>query len=323
MDKIRAGIIGCGGMGTHHVKTLSEHGAFEFVAGCDVNPEALKNLPRGVPGYPNAEEMLDRHEFDLVCIIVPNHLYEPMVKLACARGASVFCEKPFGHSLASCRAMVAALQAANQRGWVGGQRKYLEPFRAARDILAGQALEFVNVLFTYWWGPAYGAIGWRGERAKSGGVAVIDSGWHVLDTLSWFLGDPASVFAQLSYLASRPDIDDKAAVQLRYPSGAIASVVISYTMPRSVLDLAFVAGRRSFYLSYDGLVGFEDGRETMRVAKEEGDASFPAMYDELAAAYRGAPSPYLTDMLRAERIMQVVSACYESDRTGKIVRLGE
>jgi len=321
MDKIRAGVIGCGGMGTHHVKTLSEHESFDLIAGCDINPEALKNLPNGVPGYASAEEMLAKHKLDLVSIIVPNHLYEPMVKLASAHGASVFCEKPFGHNLASCRAMIAALQAANQRGWVGGQRKYLRQFRAARDIVAGRTLDFVNVLFTYWWGPAYGAIGWRGERAKSGGVAVIDSGWHVLDTLSWLVGDPTSVFAQLTYLPGRPDIDDKAAVQLRYPSGAIGSVVISYTMPKSVLDMAFVAGRRSYYLGYDGLVGFEDGREILRVAKEEGDASFPAMYGELAAAYRGAPSPYLTDMLRAERIMQVVAACYESDRTGRTVRV--
>ena len=319
--RIRAGVIGCGGMGTAHVKTLAEHKAFELAAGCDINPEALKNLPEGVPGYASAKEMLAKHKLDLVSIIVPNHLYEPMVKLACRHGACVFTEKPFGHTLASCRRMIRALEAAGLRGWVGAQRKYAKHFQKARELLRKMPLDFVNLVFTYFWGPAFSDPGWRGDRARSGGVAVIDSGWHALDALSWFVGDPDAVFCQLTFLETRRDIDNIAAVQLHYPSGTIGSAVISYTQPRSMMDFTFSSQRKNLYLGYGGLTLHEDHQETLKIEAEPNEPIFVTMYDELARAYRGARSAYVTDMHRAERIMQVVDACYRSAKTGRAVRL--
>ena len=318
---IRAGVVGCGGMGRSHVKTLAEHPAFELVAGCDIDPEALENLPEDAARYADAEAMLDEHKLDLVSLILPNHLYEPMVELAAAHGACVFTEKPFGHTLASCRAMIAALEAAGLRGWVGAQRKYASHFRKARELVAGMRLDFVNVLFTYFWAPAFADPRWRGERAKSGGVAVIDSGWHVLDVLDWFLGGPDTVSAQLSFLEAHPDIDDKAAIHLRYPSGAIGSVVISYTLPRAGMELIFAAGPTSLTLDYGGLSVYEAREETTRIDAEGDDTLFPDMYGELARAYAGDTSAYLTDVHRAERIMQVVDAAYRSARGGKPVQL--
>ena len=311
-EKTRVGVIGCGGMGSHHVRTLAEHEAFELVAGCDIHLDALNNLPPGAARYQDPEVMFERHKLDLVCLILPNHLYERMVKLACMYGADVFTEKPFGHSLESCRAMIAALEAAGRRGWVGGQRKYSGHFRTARDILCAMRVDFIHVLFTYFWGPAFTDPGWRGDRARSGGVAVIDSGWHVLDLLSWLVGDADAAFCQLSYLKSHPDIDDKAALQLHYPSGAVATVTISYTLPRSQLEMTFAAGRESLHLNYDGLTLYDGPKDTMSVPATRDEPLFRRMYDELVKARAGSPAAYVTDMHRAERIMAVVDACYRS-----------
>ena len=152
-------------------------------------------------------------------------------------------------------------------------------------------------------------------------MAVIDSGWHVLDILDWFLGGPDAVSAQLSFLDAYPDIDDKAAIHLRYPSGAIASVVISYTLPKATMELTFSAGPRSLYLSREALGVFEAREEVMHVEPQADEQVFPRMYGELARAYSGDPSAYVTDVRRAERIMQVVDAAYRSARDGKLVQL--
>jgi len=319
--KIRAGVIGCGGMGRAHVQALAGHEAFELVAGCDINREALDNLPDDAARYREAEAMLAEHKLDLVSIIVPNCLYEPMVKLAAAHGACVFTEKPFGHNLASCRAMIATLEAAGLRGWVGAQRKYAAHFRKAGELVEGMALDFVNVVFTYYWPRAFADPGWRGDRARSGGVAVIDSGWHVLDCLDWFLGGPDAVSAQLAFLAAHPDIDDKAAIHLHYPSGLVGNVFISYTLPKADMDITFSAGPRSLYLNYERLSVFDAREEVAHLDAVKDEPLFPAMYDELAKAYAGDTSAYLTDMHRAERIMRVVDAAYESARDGKPVQL--
>jgi UDP-N-acetyl-2-amino-2-deoxyglucuronate dehydrogenase len=233
----------------------------------------------------------------------------------------VFTEKPFGHSLASCRRMIAALEAEGLRGWVGAQRKYHAHFQEARRVLASMDVDFVSLAFTYFWGPAYTGPGWRGERAKSGGVAVIDSGWHALDALSWFLGDPTDVFCQLTCLDGHPDIDDTAALQLRYRSGACGSIVISYTQPKSRMDFTFCCGHQTVYLGYDGLQLYDGPDEVRQVEAIPHEAVFPAMYDELAKAYRGDSSAFVTDMRRAEGIMQVVDAAYCSAESADVVHL--
>jgi len=320
--RIKAGVIGCGGMGRAHVQALAGHDAFELVAGCDISPEALDNLPDSAARYSKAEAMFEAHKLDVVSIILPNYLYEPMVTLAAAHGVCVFTEKPFGHTLASCRAMIATLEAAGLRGWVGAQRKYAAHFRKARETVAGMPLDFVNVVFTYYWQRAFGDPGWRGDRARSGGVAVIDSGWHVLDCLDWFLGGPDAVSAQLAFLKAHPDIDDKAAIHLHYPSGLVGNVFISYTLPKADMDITFSAGPRSLYLNYERLSVFDGGKEAGHLDAVRGETLFPAMYDELAKAYAGDTSAYLTDMHRAERIMHVVDAAYESARSGQRVQLG-
>ena len=217
--------------------------------------------------------------------------------------------------------MIAALEAAGRRAWVGGQRKYSSHFRTARDILCGMRPGFVHALFTYFWGPAFADPGWRGDRAKSGGVAVIDSGWHVLDLLSWLVGDPVSAFCQLGYLKSHPDIDDKAALQLRYRSGTVATVTISYTLPRSQLELTFAAGRESLHLNYERLALYDGTQETTSVPATRDEPLFRWMYDELAKARAGSHAAYVTDMRRAERIMAVVDAAYRSAASGRKCRV--
>ena len=87
------------------------------------------------------------------------------------------------------------------------------------------------------------------------------------------------------------------------------------------MELTFSAGPRSLYLSREGLGVFESTEEVMHVEPQADEQVFPRMYDELASAYSGDPSAYVTDTRRAERIMQVVDACYRSARDGKPVQL--
>ena len=86
---------------------------------------------------------------------------------------------------------------------------------------------------TYRWG---GAINnnwrWRGTRALSGGTAVIDSGWHIIDLLTWLRDAlPETVFCTTGKGNAFPgdyDVDDRALLTLEYADGSIAGVVASF-----------------------------------------------------------------------------------------------
>jgi predicted dehydrogenase len=316
------GVVGCGGMGNAHVQAALRDPAFKLAAVCDVNPKAFSGVPEEVARYATAEEMFAKQRLDIATLVLPNYLYEPTVELAAKRGVNVLCEKPLGHNLASCRHMLEAAAAHNIRGWVSSQRKYLPQFVAAREKLAGLAIDFVNVVFTYFWAQAFGGMGWRGDLQKSGGIAVIDSGWHVFDALLWLMGSPATVFAQLSPSRSAPDIDEKAAIQLRYPSGTLANLTISYTVPQNTFEFLFVDRDKAVVITYDSMRYFEAGGLVETFEPKEKVELMDCMYGELAKALREPEkAAYITTFAQAESIMTVIDACYRSAASGQVVKL--
>jgi predicted dehydrogenase len=313
IDVIKIGVIGCGGMGRAHVDAITENPHFNLVAGCDINPDVLNQLPDNVKRYSKAKNLFAENKLDAVSIILPNHLYKQMVKLAAENGVHVFCEKPLGKNITDCREIVRCACRAGINGWVGGQRKYIPHIWKALPKVKELAPDFVASSFTYWWQSAFGDIGWRGDKNKSGGVAVIDSGWHILDLLSFFLGEPESVFAQLNYLKEYPDIDDKASIRLQYPN-AVAELLVSYTWPRDQFSCTFTNGERAIHLDLNRFQYFINGETVEEEKKTHNSHPFNLMYNELYKALKGDENVYLTDFKRAENIMKVVDACYRSER---------
>jgi predicted dehydrogenase len=319
---LKIGIVGCGGMGNGHVQAVLRNPDFELVAACDVNPAALDTIPAHVPRFSEAAEMFSRVPMEMVTLVLPNYLYEPTVMMAAEHGVNVFCEKPLGTDLASCRRIVETARTRGIRGWVSSQRKYLPQFLAAREKLALLSVDFVSVVFTYYWAPAFTSMGWRGDRKKSGGVAVIDSGWHVFDVLSWLMGNPQTVFAQLGASRTVPDIDEKAAIQLRYPSGALANLTISYAVPKNTFEFLFTDRDKAVTITYEAMQYFEGGKLINSVEPEEQLETMDAMYATLFTAVRQTTaSPFITTLEQAEAIMTVIDACYRSAASGQMVKL--
>jgi predicted dehydrogenase len=323
MKPVKIGVVGCGGMGNAHVQAVLRNPAFEVVAVCDVNPDAFGNVPAQVPRYSDAGEMFAKHPMELATLVLPNFLYEPTVQMAARHGVNIFCEKPLGTDLASCRRILATAREHGVRGWVSSQRKYLPHFLAARERIGKLSVDFINVVFTYYWSAAFASMGWRGDRRKSGGVAVIDSGWHVFDALFWLMGQPSAVFAQLGASRRTPEIDEKAAIQLRYSSGALANLTISYTVPKSTFEFLFTDEDKAVTITYNAMNYFEGGKLIEAVEPKEPFEVMDAMYAVLLTAVRKTdPAPYLTTLEQAEQIMAVIDACYRSAETGTLVRLG-
>jgi len=316
------GIVGCGGMGNAHVQAALRDPDFKLAAVCDVNPEAFAGIPEGVPRYTSADEMFQKQRLDIATLVLPNYLYEGTVKLAARHGVNVLCEKPLGHTLASCRCMIDIAREHHIRGWVSSQRKYLPHFVVAREKLATLPIDFVNVMFTYYWGQAFSGMGWRGDLQKSGGIAVIDSGWHVFDALLWLMGNPVTVFAQLASSRTAPGVDEKAAIQLVYPSGALANLTISYTVPQNTFEFLFTAQEKAVVITYDSMRYIEGGRLIDSVEPAKSFELIDAMYRELSKAL-GEPetAPYITTFTQAETIMTVIDACYRSAASGQVVKL--
>jgi predicted dehydrogenase len=103
-DRIRFGVVGCGGMGTGHVGSLvkrAEADNIRVVAVSDVYQRRVTRA-QGIcngEGYLDYRKLLERPDVDAVLIATPDHWHAKIAMHALEAGKHVYCEKPMTHTV--------------------------------------------------------------------------------------------------------------------------------------------------------------------------------------------------------------------------------
>jgi len=109
-DRIRLGIIGVRGKGSHHVELftkIKESHNCDVAAVCDVDTAIIdalfekhyKDAAVKPKVYHDYRDMLAAKAIDAVVISTPNHWHSLMAIQACQAGKDVYCEKPVCHNI--------------------------------------------------------------------------------------------------------------------------------------------------------------------------------------------------------------------------------
>src|SRR3954470_2810057 len=109
-------VIGCGGMGTGHIKGINTE--CRLLAVCDVDEQRLaagvKNAQAAgnadTKGYKDWREILDRDDIDIVHIPTPPHWHALMSIAAAEAGKDIWCEKPMSRTIYEGKRVVDAVQ---------------------------------------------------------------------------------------------------------------------------------------------------------------------------------------------------------------------
>lgn len=105
-EEIRLGIIGCGGIMSHHVKGLvARREAVEIGWLCDVDPRQIDKMAKLMESHPGApaersgkhEQVLADKSINAVIIATPHHWHAPIALHAMQEGKDVYIEKPISH----------------------------------------------------------------------------------------------------------------------------------------------------------------------------------------------------------------------------------
>jgi predicted dehydrogenase len=103
---VRLGIIGCGGIMTHHVKGLVGRGEAVSIAWlCDVDPGQIDKLAEVVSAFQSPapkrtgrhEDVIEDRDVDACIIATPHHWHAPIALAAMQAGKDVYIEKPISH----------------------------------------------------------------------------------------------------------------------------------------------------------------------------------------------------------------------------------
>jgi predicted dehydrogenase len=226
MNPLRAGLLGCGGIGTRHaaaIAALPEALQLVACAGREESKVAAFAGTVGATGYTDIRRMLDRERLDLLIVALPPSAHAGQVELAAAAGVHLLVEKPIALDMERAQSMIAAAERARivaACGFMyrfGAAVEWWEAAKAAGEtgragLFAGQF--HCNALHASWWR----------ERARSGGQ-IIEQLIHILDLARCQLGEPQHVYARAANVFHRGvtgyDSEDVSAIVFGYDDGRV------------------------------------------------------------------------------------------------------
>ena len=240
MSKVRVAVIGCGSISKYrHIPEYAGHPNVELVAFVDPVIERAQHYAEqfGAKAYADYETMLAEVKPDAVSVCTPNALHAPMSIAAAKAGAHVLVEKPMAATDEEAEAMIQAASDNNVRLMVGHNQRFMPPHVKAKQILESGVLGKVLTFRTSFGHP--GPDGWSVDGANSWFFrkdeaimgAMGDLGVHKSDLIRWMLNDEvAEIGAFVGTLHKEGTrVDDNASCILRMQSGAIGTLIASWT----------------------------------------------------------------------------------------------
>jgi len=238
-DKIGVAVIGSGSIATHrHAPEYAANPNVEIIAFVDRVPERAQKLAKkyDAKALTDWEDALQMREVDAVSVCTPNVLHAPMSIGALKAGKHVLCEKPMATSDQEARDMIAAANTAGKYLMIGHNQRLAPLHVKAKQLLQAGAIGKVLTFRTAFAHPGpegwsiEGPNSWFFEKKQAFVGAMGDLGVHKADLIRWLLGEEiVEAAAMVDRLQKHGDVDDNAVCILRSQSGAIGTLVASWT----------------------------------------------------------------------------------------------
>jgi predicted dehydrogenase len=144
-NRLRLGVIGCGGMANSHMNGLlqiKDSDNVEIGAVCDVYSKRLDAAAAKTGGKPFASygDVLGQKDIDYVLIATPEHWHHRMVIDALDMGKHVYVEKPMTHTIRQAQTVVRKVRATKLKLQVGVQGMSDESYEVANRYVKEGAL---------------------------------------------------------------------------------------------------------------------------------------------------------------------------------------
>jgi predicted dehydrogenase len=138
-DRVRLGLIGCGGRGNYVAKFMAEAPGATFVAAADPHHPSAEAVRKwagdGLATFTDFRKLLDSRELDAVLIATPDHWHALAAVTACEAGKDVYVEKPISHDIWEGRAIVNAARRTKRLVFSGTQQRSAPHFPEIADLI--------------------------------------------------------------------------------------------------------------------------------------------------------------------------------------------
>jgi predicted dehydrogenase len=261
-------VIGAGAWGINHVRAFARTKGAEVAAVCDPSDEALaraRGLAPSARTVRDVDSVLADASIEACVIATPAITHAQVALAALAAGKHVFVEKPLALSTADAEAVVAAATRARRTLMVGHLMLYHPAVERLRRMVTSGELGVIMYLY---------ALRVNLGRVRRDENAMWSLAPHDISMILHLLDQaPESVSARGGCYLQK-GIEDVAFVNLRFASGVLAQIQLSWLDPRKERRLTVVGSRK--------MVEFDDAHPVEKLRIYDKGFDRPPAFTEYA-----------------------------------------
>ena len=314
------------GMGNNRARMIKNTDGAELKCVVDLRTDLAKKTGEdlGTDWTTDIDEVLGRNDIDCVMVMTPSGTHAEIGVRAAKAGKHVITTKPMDVSTEACDQLIAACDEAGVKLAVDYQSRYVDNnYRVAEALRRGWLGRPIlgEVRFKWFRSDDYFEHngGWRGTWQMDGGGSLANQGAHLLDVISWFMGDFESAYGEMAIMNHDIETEDIGLAIVHFKNGAKGVIVGTTTFPTNAYFSAEVHGTDGGILIEDVLNGkmrvFGEGLEER--LQQINNPIHNIIEDFVKAVEEGGN--VRVDGREGRRTVALLEKIYESARTGKAV----
>ncbi len=316
---LRVGVVGLGYWGPNLLRGLTEQSNIDIAYMCDLDGERLQSFARR---YPQAtptcryQDLLEDSTLDAILLATPVFTHHELASEALLAGKHTFVEKPLAPSVTQAAELIELAEERELCLMCGQTFLYSPPVAAVKQLV--EQGELGQIFFI------------SSSRVNLGlhqrDVSVIwDLGPHDFSILLHWLGEMPESISATGRDSIVEGIHDVAFVTMRFESGVIVNVELSWLAPSKLRRTAIVGSKK--------MVLYEDGTpEPVRVFDRGVVYKDPKTFGEYQLSYRTgdilslhmpATEPLVAELGEFVRLIRTQQPCPNLELAHKVVMLAE
>lgn len=340
-------LIGCGRIAANHVKAVI-HNSLDFVAACDLLPEAIENLlanhglekDETIARYTDYKRMLSEHpEIELAAIATDSGVHAEITLYCIDKGVNVIVEKPMTMSMKDAEEVIRRSQEKGVKVSVCHQNRFNLAVKEMRKALEdGRFGRISHGSVHVRWNRGkqyYDQALWRGKWASDGGC-LFNQCIHGIDLLRWMMGDEVEEIYGVTkrqfhdYL----ECEDIGMAVVKFKNGAVGTIEGTVNVyPENLEETLCLFGEKGTVkiggTSANNIDVWNFADESEKDSKNKGlqeqtgnvyGNGHTSLYADVIDAVNSGRSPYI-DAVAGRNAVEMILAIYQSAATGMPVKL--
>ena len=331
MEKVRIGLIGCGGRSNSHRQSFLKMNDVQVVAVADPIEERRMaaaqqfGVSRIYKDYDELYEHESKDTLDAVVICIEPTAHSSSETHAIDLGLHFLVEKPVTMDIEQARDIARRVKEKGIITSVGFQDRYLKLTDMIREELKKHKKG--GLVYGAWIGGIPGVWWWQ-KKSTCGGQ-LVEQNIHLADELRYLFGEPLSVYATSSVGIVEPginasaeyDTDDHSTAVIRFPNNVTATLVSACYSRSGRPHSGLVITLEDMVIDYrlrNNLI-FETAEYTYDVKREPIDHTFYLDEAFIHAVKTGDTSLIRSDYEDALKTHELVFAANRSMESGQVI----